>query len=97
MGVPRFPCVGCAAPLTLAEMETHLKCPGDLNPRIIHVGDGMVPIDRCASIRARLASPAKLSRAERASMETRISNWSGNGLLSDDEYRVVTRALHEHA
>lgn len=64
---------------------------------VIHVGDGMVPIDRCASIRARLALPAELSREERERMEIRLANWSCSGLVSDDEYREVTRALEAHA
>ncbi len=64
---------------------------------VIVVGDGMVPIDRCAGIRDRLALPAKLSHAERERMEIRLSNWFCNGLVSDEEYRAVTRSLEAHA
>jgi len=64
---------------------------------IIIVGDGMVPIDRCAAIKARLALKKKISPAKRERMETRLSNWYCNGLLSDDEYRAVRHALETHA
>ncbi len=50
-----------------------------------------------AAIRRRLDRPAKLRRDERDNLETAISNLSGNGDLTDAEYRSLTRALRAHA
>ena len=80
---------------TAASIPENVTC--EISADIIIVGDGMVPIDRCAAIKARLALKKKISYAERERMEIRLANWVSNGLLSDDEYRAVTYALETHA
>jgi hypothetical protein len=52
---------------------------------------------RISELWQRLELPKKLSRQERERMETTISNASGNGAISDGDYRAINRALRTHA